>query len=92
MMHAISQHHLHLRPEILTVSSVATSKKEAHAMGRHALYVLFRHMIKKPQYTLPSYVQMAIKFTQDHPISINPCCSRVAELGNLISFDTEGVW
>lgn len=59
-------------------------------MGRHKLYVLFRHMIKQPQKFYPSYVQMAVRFTETHPVFVNPSITRMRELGSLISFDTEG--
>jgi hypothetical protein len=90
MMHAVSQQHLYLRPEILTVTSVAYSKKEAHVTGRHTLYVLFRHLIKQPRLQLPSYVEMALEFTKKHPVFVNPSAQRLNEMGSLIAFDTEG--
>lgn len=92
LMHlpAVAARYLH--PVILSVYTTGVTKDGAHLHGRLKIFDLFEHLIKqncKPP-CAPSYVNMALEFTKDRYIGINPKRSALLSLGSPIAIDTEG--
>ena len=87
---AVASRYLH--PVILCVFSTGVTKDGAHLHGRLKMFDLFEHLIKencKPP-CAPSYVDMAVLFTKDKYIGINPARTALLSLGSPIAVDTEG--
>lgn len=92
LMHLPSVEKMFLKTTILCVRSTGVTKQGSHLHGRLLLYELFEHLIKdnlKPP-PGPSYVDMALLFTKDVYIAINPSHKALMSLGSPIAVDTEG--
>ena len=82
----------YLRPVMLSVFTTGVTKDGSHLHGRLKIFELFEHLIKqnaKPP-PAPSYVDMALVFTKDRYIGINPTRNTLLSLGSPIAIDTEG--
>jgi len=92
LMHLPAVAHQYLQPVILSVFTTGVTKDGSHLHGRLKIFDLFEHLIKqnaKPP-PAPSYVDMAMVFTKDAYISINPARRALMSLGSPIAIDTEG--
>lgn len=90
LMHLPAVASNYLRANILTVFTTGITKMEGHTQGRLKLYYLFEHLIRFTPPSAPSYADMALIFTKNANILVNPPRAALLSIGDPIAIDTEG--